>query len=57
MSRPTHPDLLELAEDIAAGRASMTDAESRVADDAQRAELRSLVGALRAVHAHADATR
>jgi hypothetical protein len=56
MSRPIDPDLLTLAEDVHAGR-PMTDAEARLATEPERTELRSLVRALAALSAHADATR
>ena len=57
MSRPTDPDLLALAEDVAAGRLPMADAEARLTDPGDVTELRSLVRAVGAVRAHAEATR
>jgi hypothetical protein len=57
MTRQRDPDVLGLAEDVAAGRLLMSDAEARLPVESDRTELRSLVRALGAVGAHADATR
>jgi hypothetical protein len=67
MTKPTAPDLLDLAEAVAAGKLGAADAERRVRaalgpDRTEAAEtavrdLRRLVVAARAVRAHAFATR
>ena len=55
MDRTPGPDLLELAESVARGERSLSDAERRAGSAAAAAELRELVGAIGAVGRHAQA--